>query len=601
MQITYGLVIIMGIASMFLTFVVYESPWGVISYPTQSIQGLLGGLLGLYWSFKDENKARRLLVPFIGINVLIDLGLSYDQDDAISLTTGVYLLYIPILISAYVYRKQYIIPTSIGMVGGFIAVFNHYHPDLGTINRGGYLLSVLVALATSTALLFFLRGVLDERNDELKHSNKELETKTQSLETMNNKLIRQAEALAIANKELESINTILDQQRGELAFANARLTKANQHIQQLKDIQTHEMIQPLAGTESALALILEDEELAENHRELLGKAQDNLTMLNAVVAGDYTPIQRRSKVKQQHSAKQITRARRTTQERESVDANKMVKTSKLLRHYIDHPILRNKIIEYDYQSWEQDMHDLSHFKEYVPFKMPEIYGICNNLMKNAARFMTEGGGVITFISGVIATDFYIFISDTGKGMKENSNNLFEIYKKRETSTGSGIGLGVVKEIVENHGGKINISSKLGTGTTFLITLPIPQRTILYFEDDDLLRETFETNINKIAGYTVQTFSVADDWQLLIEKHQPQIVFLDIDLAGSKFGGDAVMELAGPLYPGIKFIAHTANTTDYNLELYRSLGFDGFIGKPANPEIIRQCLIKAETDQSLWFV
>ena len=71
----------------------------------------------------------------------------------------------------------------------------------------------------------------------------------------------------------------------------------------------------------------------------------------------------------------------------------------------------------------------------------------------------------------------ITVSDTGIGiLKENFDRIFESFEQAEGSTareygGTGLGLAVTKQLVELHGGKINVKSQVGVGSQFTFTLP----------------------------------------------------------------------------------------------------------------------------------
>jgi signal transduction histidine kinase len=72
-------------------------------------------------------------------------------------------------------------------------------------------------------------------------------------------------------------------------------------------------------------------------------------------------------------------------------------------------------------------------------------------------------------------DFHIFsFSDNGKGLKEEgSENIFGAFQRNETSRGvegAGLGLTIVKEIAEQHGGKVWVESRSKKGTTFYISI-----------------------------------------------------------------------------------------------------------------------------------
>ena len=104
-----------------------------------------------------------------------------------------------------------------------------------------------------------------------------------------------------------------------------------------------------------------------------------------------------------------------------------------------------------------------------------IRQIINNLLYNALRHTPEGGLVV--IQGEELRDAVaISISDTGVGIPEAElETVFRRYYQAEQSQrateGSGLGLSIVRQLVEAHGGAISVSSQVGQGTTFRFTLP----------------------------------------------------------------------------------------------------------------------------------
>jgi signal transduction histidine kinase len=96
-----------------------------------------------------------------------------------------------------------------------------------------------------------------------------------------------------------------------------------------------------------------------------------------------------------------------------------------------------------------------------------------NLVQNAAEAMAESGGQVV----VRATHFpleravVVAVEDDGPGIPaENLQSLFEPFFTTKF-TGTGLGLSISKSLVEQHGGRIEVSSEPGRGTTFLIFLP----------------------------------------------------------------------------------------------------------------------------------
>src|SRR5262249_30218133 len=99
-----------------------------------------------------------------------------------------------------------------------------------------------------------------------------------------------------------------------------------------------------------------------------------------------------------------------------------------------------------------------------------------NLLSNALKF-TPAGGNIRVCGSLVANGVALSVTDTGIGMRmedvpialsnfgQIDNSLARKYE------GSGLGLPLVKQLVELHGGTIEISSALGSGTTVTATLP----------------------------------------------------------------------------------------------------------------------------------
>lgn len=107
----------------------------------------------------------------------------------------------------------------------------------------------------------------------------------------------------------------------------------------------------------------------------------------------------------------------------------------------------------------------------------KIERIILNLISNAIKFSNIGGNIYVCVED---KEDYVEISvkDTGIGMdKKYISNIFERFQQIDKSLsrnaeGSGIGLSLVKSIVELHHGKIGVESKLGEGSTFTIELPV---------------------------------------------------------------------------------------------------------------------------------
>jgi len=109
----------------------------------------------------------------------------------------------------------------------------------------------------------------------------------------------------------------------------------------------------------------------------------------------------------------------------------------------------------------------------------EIEIIMNNLISNAVKYNRTGGRVDCFIEK-LPEAVRISVSDTGIGMtEEETQKIFEDFvriRNQQTRdiTGSGLGLSIVKKIVDMYKGAVDVQSTPGKGTTFTITLPVPE-------------------------------------------------------------------------------------------------------------------------------
>jgi signal transduction histidine kinase len=110
----------------------------------------------------------------------------------------------------------------------------------------------------------------------------------------------------------------------------------------------------------------------------------------------------------------------------------------------------------------------------------KIKQVILNILSNAIKYNRTGGSVIMSASAAEA-NICINIQDTGLGIPEEAlPHLFEkFFRVRETEgiSGTGLGLSISKQIVQGHGGRVEVKSKLGVGTSFTVMLPRSGKTI----------------------------------------------------------------------------------------------------------------------------
>lgn len=118
-----------------------------------------------------------------------------------------------------------------------------------------------------------------------------------------------------------------------------------------------------------------------------------------------------------------------------------------------------------------------HFSLHVPNQLPSVFGspiklkqAFLNILKNACEATGDEGRINMSVRKYLS-DIIILITDDGCGMNEEClGSLFTPFISHK-SNGSGLGLAITKKIIDAHHGQIDVTSALGKGTTFTITLP----------------------------------------------------------------------------------------------------------------------------------
>jgi len=132
----------------------------------------------------------------------------------------------------------------------------------------------------------------------------------------------------------------------------------------------------------------------------------------------------------------------------------------------------------------------------LPMEMPRVHAdakrlkqVMVNLLSNAIKYNCKGGAVIITLTSALEGWVRINIADCGIGIKpEDQDAVFDpfyrVKLKGETIEGTGIGLSVVKKLVEAMNGRIGVNSEYGQGSTFWIELPQAQPIAVQLVDED---------------------------------------------------------------------------------------------------------------------
>jgi signal transduction histidine kinase len=112
------------------------------------------------------------------------------------------------------------------------------------------------------------------------------------------------------------------------------------------------------------------------------------------------------------------------------------------------------------------------YKGAALFDESKMFRVIHNLARNAAQAM-EGGGTFRITIDTDGPELTMAFADTGPGIPEAmAGRVFEAFATSGKRDGTGIGLAIVKKIVEEHQGRVGYESTRGVGTTFRVALPL---------------------------------------------------------------------------------------------------------------------------------
>lgn len=252
--------------------------------------------------------------------------------------------------------------------------------------------------------------------------------------------------------------------------------------------------------------------------------------------------------------------------------------------------------------------------------------ILNNLLSNAVKFTSVGSvdiNVEQVTQNEVNTDLVFEIKDSGIGIAEDKRKkIFEPFQQGEKNTtrnfgGTGLGLSIVKNLVELQGGRIELQSKLGKGTTFKIYLRFdkvaedqkinkvesnihglnigPKKElhgarILYVEDvipNQILMEGFSAN------WGIKLDLASDGFEAIhkIQQNDYDLVLMDIQMP--EIDGyettERIRAIEDEFYKNIPIIALTAELSKNTKEKVVTSGMNDFVLKPINPDKLYELL------------
>jgi len=256
----------------------------------------------------------------------------------------------------------------------------------------------------------------------------------------------------------------------------------------------------------------------------------------------------------------------------------------------------------------------------------QLHQVLVNLFTNAAGAMRDKGGTleVKLAKANLDSDFAVFhqsiepgphlvltVSDTGHGMhREVLARIFEPYfTTKEKGEGTGIGLAVVRGIVESHGGTITVDSKPGKGSTFHVYLPlveeeekpeikveepIPRGTerILVIDDEETVINLSKQMLEQL-GYKVETRTSSVEAFELFNAKPDRFDLVITDMTMPNMTGDQLAKKMMKIRPDIPMILCTGFSERITETKAKRMGIRSFLMKPVNMrslgDIVRKVL------------
>lgn len=265
---------------------------------------------------------------------------------------------------------------------------------------------------------------------------------------------------------------------------------------------------------------------------------------------------------------------------------------------------------------------------YIYADIPHLTEVCTNLVSNAVKYTGAGGTIRCGITQKPGEkegwcDTVVTVADNGIGMsQEFQKHIFEPFERERTSTvskveGSGIGMGIVKKLVELMGGAVEVESKIGVGSTFTVTIPcriasedeiqakreinpsdqkcLCGTRILLTEDNDLNAE-IATELLQEEGCTVDRAKDGVECVDMLEKAANgtyQLILMDVQMPVMN-GYDAtkkIRRMDDPQKANIPIVAMTANAFSEDKQVALDAGMNDHIAKPINMSVLVPTLRK----------
>lgn len=267
-----------------------------------------------------------------------------------------------------------------------------------------------------------------------------------------NKMVEMADTIASGNynvnledkgkDELTALVESLNHMAQELDTNISLLKEKNEELDQFAHIVSHDLKGPLRGIDNVVSWIEED-----HKEELSPKVEEYLQLIKGRVIRTENLI---------HGILSYARIGKEIVHKENVDVNELIEEVK-------DSIPENKNVSIV-------------LKEKLPVVYTEripLFQVFTNLVSNGIKYNDKEKGEIRIYHKDLGDKYEFFVEDNGPGISEQYHKrifvIFQTLKERDSFESTGVGLAIVKKILDKRNEKINLSSKQGNGAIFSFT------------------------------------------------------------------------------------------------------------------------------------
>lgn len=390
-------------------------------------------------------------------------------------------------------------------------------------------------------------------------------------------LRRAYEEISAAKETLEFENTQRRQTEAQLEVLLKETERANRELEDFAYVVSHDLKAPLRGISSLTNWIAEDygDQLDAEGREYIEDLKGQARLMHNLIDGIL----------------QYSRVGRVKVAPESVDTDTLVRETIESLSPPDSIDIRVDgilpLVTYDYT---------------------HLHQVFQNLIDNAIRHLGKPEGEIVVSCREPQTFFEICVRDTGVGIPERHfERIFKMFQTLGTDAGSdstGIGLALVKRIVERHGGTVRVESTEGEGSAFYFTVPrqasgpIGQDGIrVLLIDDNAEFSAVTTRMIQRAGGEVLWAEGGDTARGFLADPTREINLILLDVFLPADDTLTLYESLRRLRPATRIIACTGMGGTDELSALEAAGVDGVIHKPFHYNELIELLGQTRPDGS----